>query len=128
MKGPVDKPILWAGSSKKDIREFPDDVKQDLGIGLRQVQQGKHPSIAKVLKGFKAANVIELKCDSSEGGTFRAVYTVRFEDAIVVLHVFQKKSKSGIATPKREIDKIHARLAQATQMYEEWKKGLGEND
>lgn len=113
-------PVLWIASSKSDFLEMPDDVIDDFGFGLYQAQNGKYPKIGKVLKGFGSANVIELVKDHVDG-TFRFVYTVRFGDVIVVLHAFQKKSKKGIETPKKDIDLIRSRLKLAEVMYKEWK-------
>ena len=75
----------------------------------------KHSSV-KPLKGFSGASVLEVVADHA-GDTYRAVYTVQFPGAIYVLHVFQKKAKMGISTPKQEIDLIKARLQLAQQHY-----------
>jgi phage-related protein len=91
-----------------------DEVKSEIGFALERVQQGKMPVNAKPLKGI-APGVLEIMSDF-KGDTFRAVYTVRFPRAIYVLHVFQKKSKRGIATPKREIDLVKRRLAQVVEL------------
>ncbi|MDL2259806.1 type II toxin-antitoxin system RelE/ParE family toxin [Deltaproteobacteria bacterium OttesenSCG-928-K17] len=106
------KSLYWVGSSRKDLREMPDEIKDAFGFALFMAQQGQKHDKAKALKGFGSAGVLEV-VESDQGGTYRAVYTVRFEDAVYVLHCFQKKSKSGIATPKPEIDLIKARLKQA---------------
>ncbi len=106
------KPLYWVGSSKKDLKEMPDEIKDTFGFALFLAQQGQKHGQAKVLKGFGSAGVLEV-VESDQGGTYRAVYTVRFTEAVYVLHCFQKKSKSGIATPKPEIDLIKARLKQA---------------
>jgi len=119
-------PILWVASSKRDFLEMPEDVVDDFGFGLYQAQKGKHPKIGKILKGFGGASVIELVRDH-EDGTFRFVYTIRFEDVIMVLHAFQKKSKKGIETPKQDIDLIRSRLKLAEAMYKEWKRKGGKN-
>ena len=87
----------------------------DFGHVLLEIQKGKHPGSAKVLKGFGRTDVVEL-IQRDKAGTFRAVYTVRFSDAVVVLHIFQKKSNKGIATPKHEIDLIKDRLKQLKEM------------
>ncbi len=118
--------VLWVASSKRDYLEMPDDIVDDFGFGLYQAQKGKHPKIGKVLKGFGGASVIELVQDH-EDGTFRCVYTVRFEDAIVVLHAFQKKSKKGIETPKPDMDLIRSRFKLAEVIYKEWKNKGGKN-
>jgi phage-related protein len=96
------------------LRELPDEVKSEIGFALERVQQGKMPVNAKPLRGI-APGVLEIVSDF-KGGTFRAVYTVRFPRAVYVLHVFQKKSKRGIATPKREIDLVKRRLAQVMEL------------
>ena len=114
------KTVIWIASAKKDLEDLPKSVIRTFGYALFQAQQGDHPDIAKVLKGFGSAEVIEL-VDDDAGGTFRAVYTVRFADAIIVLHVFQKKSKKGIETSKQDIELIHARLKRAIDAYKEWK-------
>lgn len=102
------------GDSREVLRELPDEVKSEIGYALRRVQQGKLPENAKPLKGV-ARGVLEIISDY-KGGTFRAVYTVRFPRAVYVLHVFQKKSKRGIATPKPDIDLVKHRLAQVMRM------------
>lgn len=99
---------------------MPEGVITDFGYGLYQAQIGKYPDIAKTLSGFGGASVIELVQDY-KGDTFRAIYTVKFVDAIVVLHVFQKKSKKGIGTPKQDIELIRSRLKLAEEIYKEWK-------
>ena len=112
------KPLHWIGSSRDDIRDMPEDVKDEFGHALDQAQAGeKHPG-AKPLKGFAGAGVLEV-VTSDAGGSYRAVYTVKFPAVVYVLHVFQKKSKKGIATPKEEIEKIKRRLKVARQHYEE---------
>ena len=107
-------PVRFMGDSREVLRELPDEVKSEIGFALERVQQGKMPVNAKPLKGI-APGVLEIVSDF-KGGTFRAVYTVRFPGAVYVLHVFQKKSKRGIATPKREIDLVKRRLAQVVEL------------
>jgi len=97
------KTVIWVASSKKDLGDLPKQVMRAFGYALYQAQQGSNPDIAKVMKGFGSAEVLEL-VDDDHGSTFRAVYTVRFADMIFVLHVFQKKSKRGIETPKRDME------------------------
>jgi phage-related protein len=123
---PAEKPLLWVASSKRDLMAMPDDVIDDFGYGLDQAQKGKFPDIGKVLRGFGGRSVIELIRDD-KGGTFRAVYTVRFPEIVAILHCFQKKSKSGIETPKQDVELIHSRLRLAEEMYKEWKKKDGKN-
>lgn len=112
------KPVIWMGSSLDDLREFPEDVREVVGYALYLAQAGsKHPD-AKPLKGFKGAGVLEVVEDFN-GDTYRAVYTVKFAGSVYVLHVFQKKSKQGIATPKQDIDLIKERLKRAQEHYAE---------
>lgn len=114
------KPVLWIPAAKKDLESLPEPMIREFGYALYQAQAGGHPDIAKTLSGMGGADIIELR-ESDAGGTYRVVYTVRFADVLVVLHTFQKKSHKGIETPKQEIDLVHARLAQARCIYEEWK-------
>lgn len=90
----VVKPLLWVSSSKKDLMEMPEDVITDFGYGLYQAQTGKYPDIGKTLSGFGGASVVELVQDH-KGDTFRAVYTVKFSDIIVVRMLFKRKVKKG---------------------------------
>jgi phage-related protein len=112
------KPVRWIGRSLNDLRCLPRAVRIDVGHALFTAQQGRTDPAAKPLKGFGGANVLEIVA-SYHGNTWRAVYTVRFQDAIYVLHVFQKKSTKGIATPTREIDLIKRRLAEAERHHRE---------
>jgi phage-related protein len=112
------KPIRWIGTSLRDLRSFPRAVRVDIGHALFTAQEGKTDPTAKPLKGFGGASVLEIVA-SHHGNGWRAVYTVRFQDAIYVLHVFQKKSTKGIATPTREIDLIKQRLAEAERDHRE---------
>lgn len=108
-------PVHWVGSSKDDLRGFPQDVVDDMGYALGVAQLGgKHPS-AKYWKG-EGAGVFEL-VERFDGNTYRAVYTVRFEGVIYVLHAFQKKSPSGIRTAKTDVDLVGERLKRAQEHY-----------
>jgi phage-related protein len=109
------KELIWVGSSRKELREFPPPVRKTFGIALYAAQTGLTPPEAKPLKGFGGAKVLEL-AEDCDRGTYRAVYTVRFAEKIYVLHVFQKKSKRGIA--KHEIELIRERLKTAQRMHE----------
>ncbi len=110
------KPLVWVGSSLRDLRAFPEEVQDALGYALFVVQAGAKHSSAKPLKGFGGAGVMEIIEDHG-GDTYRAVYTVRPSDAVYVLHAFQKKSKRGIATPKHELEPIRARLGEAEALH-----------
>lgn len=106
------KPLRWMGSAKKDLLTMPDEVQQVFGFALFQAQIGHLHPAAKPLKGFGSAGVVEI-VEDWRGNAYRAVYTVRFAGAVYVLHCFEKKSKRGIETPKREMDLIRARLKEA---------------
>ena len=112
------KPVRWIGTSLKDLRSFPSPVRIEIGHALYAAQEGKTDPAAKPLKGFGGASVLEIVA-SHHGNAWRAVYTVRFQAAIYVLHVFQKKSAKGIATPAREIELIKWRLAEAERDFKE---------
>ena len=107
-----EKPLVWIGSSKRDLLGLPLEVRKFFGHALSYAQQGTRHEAAKVLKGFAGAGVLEVLEDYI-GSTYRAVYTVRFPEAVFVLHCFQKKSNSGIATPKEDMDLIQTRLKVA---------------
>ncbi|GBF80761.1 hypothetical protein AsFPU1_2166 [Aphanothece sacrum FPU1] len=109
------------GSSRRNLKEFPDEVQDMMGHALDIAQQEKKHPDAKPLSGFGGANVLEV-VENYEGDTYRAVYTVRFMGGVYVLHAFQKKSKKGIATPKTEINLIKSRLKKAEEHYGQWKK------
>ena len=115
------KPLQWIGSSRKDLMDLPADVRWPFGFALSLAQAGDRHDAAKVLKGFGGAGVLEVVEDDI-GGTCRAVYTVKFAEAVFVLHCFQKKSKRGIATPKEDMDIIHARLKIAEAFVKELRK------
>ena len=112
---PAPKPLIWVGSSRRDFRVMPPEVKSHMGYALYVAQLGSKHKDAKPLKGFGGANVVEIVTDH-RGDTFRAVYTVRFVGAVYVLNVFQKKSKTGRETPKAERTLIETRLKEALRI------------
>jgi len=114
----AERPVIWVGSIRRDLRAFPRQVRGDIGQALYAAQLGETDPAAKPLNGFGGRFVVEVIADHA-GDTWRAVYTVRFAEAIYVLHVFQKKSKKGIATPKKDIDLIYRRLAEAERLHRE---------
>lgn len=116
------KPVMWVGSSLDDIRKLPVNVRDTIGFALYLAQCGEKHIAAKPLKGFSGAGVLEV-VEDHRGNTYRAVYTVRFAEVVYVLHVFQKKSKSGIKTPQHEIELIRDRLKLAQTHYEEYTDG-----
>lgn len=114
---PKTKALAWVGSSRKDLKKFPAEVRSAMGYALYQAQLGLKAVNAKPLAGFVGASVLEI-VDDFQTDTYRAMYTVRFRDVVYVLHAFQKKSKKGIATPKLDLDLIKSRLKFAEADYE----------
>jgi len=114
------KPVIWVGSSRRDLREFPNLVKDHLGYALYIAQCGGKHRDAKTLTGFGGAGVVEVIKDY-RGDTFRAVYTVRYAGAVYMLHAFQKKSKTGRQTPRRDMELVKRRLRETEQMVREIK-------
>jgi phage-related protein len=112
-----EKPLHWVGSAKHDFLSFPSSVKDDMGNALGIAQFGGTAPTTKPWKGL-GSGVLEV-VESHDGNAYRAVYTVRFENAVYVLHAFQKKSPSGIRTAKRDVDLVQQRLKQAQRDYEE---------
>jgi phage-related protein len=112
---PLVKPVIWVGSSLRDLRTFPESVRDKVGYALYIAQTGGKHRDAKVLKGFSGAGVLEI-VEDHRGDTFRAVYTMRFARQVFVLHVFQKKSKTGSETPRMEVELIRRRLREAEQI------------
>lgn len=110
------KPLHWIGSSKKDLCEFPEDVRQEAGYSIHLAQCGEKALNAVPMLGFGSAKVLEVVIDN-DGNTFRAVYTVKFPKAVYVLHSFQKKSRKGISTPRPDISTIQIRLNAAETHY-----------
>ena len=113
---PGEKPLLWVGSAKSDLMEFPEAVRDEMGAALSVAQfGGKHPK-AKPWKG-EGPGVFEI-VEDHRGDTYRAVYTVKFVEAVYALHAFQKKSPKGIKTALPDVEMVSRRLKVATQDYE----------
>ncbi|WAT16064.1 type II toxin-antitoxin system RelE/ParE family toxin [Xanthomonas fragariae] len=109
-----EKPLIWVGSSRRDLAELPEDVKDTFGFALSEAQNGRtHVRAKPMAKGSLKGKGIYEVVDDYDGDTFRAVYTVEIEDAIYALHCFQKKSKNGRETPKSDIDLIESRYQAA---------------
>jgi phage-related protein len=116
------KPLIFIGSTLKDLQAFPTAVQRVFGYALHVAQLGgKHPD-AKPLKGFTGAGVLEVVEDRA-GDTYRVVYTVRLGERVYALHAFQEKSKRGVATPKLELDLVRKRLADAEDLHRRWIEG-----
>jgi len=106
------RPLNFVGSARDDLRAFPKDVRDVVGYALFLAQEGNKHADAKPLRGFGGGSVLEV-VDDYNGDTYRAVYTVRFKDAVYLLHAFKKKSRRGIETPKSDLYLIKVRLKQA---------------
>jgi phage-related protein len=117
---PPIKPVVWVGSSREDLREFPDPVQDHIGYALYVAQRGGKHRDAKTLTGFGGAGVVEIIKDY-RGDTFRAVYTLRYAGVVYILHAFQKKSKTGRETPRRDMELVKQRLREAERIAKEKK-------
>ena len=115
----VRKPVKWVSSAKRDLDGMPEDVKDVFGHAIDLAQAGGKHQDAKALTGFGSAGVLEV-VEDTQGDTYRAVYTVNFAGWIYVPHCFQKKSKSGVSTPKPDMDLINSRLKIAKQDFDAW--------
>ncbi len=118
------KPLKWMGSSKRDLDAMPEEVKDVFGHAIDLAQAGGKHQDAKAMGGFGSAGVLEV-VEDHRSDTYRAVYTIKFSGWVYVLHCFQKKSKSGIKTPKEDIALITARLKAAKSDYELWQRQHG---
>jgi len=115
---PPVKPLIWIGSSREDLKTFPEEVRLMMGYALYLAQTGgKHPD-AKPLKGFGGAGVLEV-VDDFKGNAYRAMYTLKLEGAVYVLHAFQKKSRKGIQTSQADIALVKRRLSRAAEIHGE---------
>lgn len=110
-----EKTIIWMGSSLKDLRDFPEEVKGVFGVALFYAQRGSKHLQAKPLKGYKGASVLEVVEDYDKD-TYRCMYTVKYGERVYVLHAFQKKSKKGISTPQTDLDVINSRLKEVKKL------------
>lgn len=112
----TERGVVWVGSSLDDLRALPSEVRTAFGYALYRAQIGATHPAAKPLRGFGGAGVLEV-VEEHDGNAYRAVYTVRFAEAVYVLHVFQKKSTRGIATPAREMATVRRRLRDAEALH-----------
>ena len=110
----MEKPrrLVWIGTSRQNLKQFPDDVQDEMGYGLFLAQMGEKHHRAKPLRGFGGAGTMEMISDH-RGDTYRAVYTVILTHAVYVLQAFQKKSKRGVSTLRAELNLIRQRLKDA---------------
>ena len=115
-RSPGEKPLFWVGSAKRDLLAFPEPVKDEMGTALSVAQFGGKHHKAKPWKG-EGPGVLEI-VEDFRGDTYRAVYAVRFQDAVYVLHAFQKKSPKGIKTAQSDVELVGRRLKRAAEDYE----------
>ena len=118
MKKEIERKLLYIGSADRDLQRLPEEVKEEFSLGFILALQGKKHPKAKPFKGFGGNSVLEI-VEDHRSGTYRALYTIRFVKAVYVLHVFQKKSKKGIATPKQDVWLIEERFKRAEGDYKE---------
>jgi phage-related protein len=100
--------ISWIRAARKDFEQFPASAQLELRRALTVVADGGFPDIDKPLKGY-GSGVLELVL-RHRGDAFRVVYALQIGPEIWVIHAFQKKSTTGIKTPKAETDMIARRL------------------
>jgi phage-related protein len=114
IKPPTARPVIWLENSKKNIREFPKGAQKLLGDELQLIQFGGMPKDAKPFKGVDSG-VLEIALRYASNA-YRVVVAVQIGRRIYVLHAFQKKSKKGSGTPKRDVDLIRQRNAEAKEL------------
>lgn len=112
---------MWLASTREDLAAFPPEVRAAVGYALFRAQEGEKHAEAKPLQGFGGAGVLEV-VENFDGDTYRAVYTVRLAGRVYVLHAFQKKSKQGVRTPRRDVELIRLRLRAAETLHCEWEQ------
>jgi phage-related protein len=120
LERPAQRPLVWLGDSKKNIRSFPKGAQKLLGDELQLVQFGGMPKDAKPFKGI-GSGVIELALRYASDA-YRVVTAVQLGARVYVLHAFQKKSKKGIGTPKRDVDLIRKRYSEAQELARDYEK------
>ncbi|HZW93644.1 MAG TPA: type II toxin-antitoxin system RelE/ParE family toxin [Candidatus Eremiobacteraceae bacterium] len=114
------RPVVWLGDSRKILRDFPDGAQKLLGDELQLIQFGGMPKDAKPFKGV-GSGVLEIALRYASDA-YRVVLALQIGRRIYFLHAFQKKSKKGIATPKRDVDLIRKRCAEAKELAHEYEK------
>lgn len=114
MKGSLAE-LVWMGSTKGDLREAPESVRKTMGGAIRTAQQGGKSDLATPMRG-DLRDVMEVR-DDGDAGTYRLMYTTKFGEKLFVLDYFQKKSKSGAATPQADLNRIRLRLKKARQIH-----------
>lgn len=108
------RPVVWLGNTKKSLMAFPDEVIQRIGYKLQLIQSGIIPPDTKPFKGV-GSGVVEIALQHNKDA-YRCVQALQLGEKIYILHVFQKKSKQGIATPKQDVDLIKQRYNEAKRI------------
>ena len=116
------KLLKWVGSSYKELIKFPEEVRRSMGYALHLAQINERHPHTKTLSGMGSSKIVEIR-ENDMSGTYRVVYTLEIQNYVFVLHVFQKKSKSGMSTPMQDIEIINNRLKEARAYYNDIKKG-----
>lgn len=111
---PNTRPISWIRAARKDFEAFPKAVQTRCLTALTIAADGGKADIVKPMRGL-ASGVLEITL-ASRGDAYRLVYAVKLDDAIWVLHAFQKKSTQGIKTPKHEVDLVRDRLKRLKEV------------
>jgi phage-related protein len=114
------KQLIWIGSSYEDLICFPSEVVHAIGYALFRAEVGEVHEHAKVFSGMGNAKIWEIR-ENDRSGTYRVIYTIEMQNFVFVLHAFQKKSKSGISTPKQELELLNRRLNEARELYKQLK-------
>lgn len=109
--------LIWIASSLRDLKDFPGPVQKVMGFARLQAQCGGRHAQAKPFR-TKGGGVVEM-VEDYDTDTYRVVYTACFGDELYVLHSFQKKSKTGIKTPKPGVEVIESRLKIAARLHAE---------
>lgn len=117
----TEREVRWAGRAIDELKSLPEEVRRFFGYALSEVQFGRKPSEAKQMKG-NLREVMEIRVND-EAGAYRTMYTLKLKGVVYVLGAFQKKSKSGIATPQRDLERLAERLKLAKKEYREsWRE------
>jgi len=111
---PILRPVVWLGNAKKNLREFPEGARKLIGDELQLLQFGGMPRDTKPFKGV-GSGVLEIAVRFDKDA-YRTVVAVQLGMKLYVLHAFQKKSKRGIETPKRDVELIKQRYKEAKEL------------
>jgi len=114
------RPVVWLGDSRRKLRDFPEGARKLLGDELQLMQFGGMPKDAKPFKGI-GSGVLEIALRYASEA-YRVVLALQIGRRIYILHAFQKKSKRGIETPRRDVELIKQRYAEAKELAHGYEK------